>query len=281
MSKKKTNQVPFEWKRRHFIIGAAVVAVSAIAAIVIFTLAGGSSASKGVVSRLPAPTPIGPASRERSPAADVLGSKSWDDMDPTERALVRNEVNRLQDDGSFRFSTTIVAATDEYRAGGHTFVTRGYSEVKTAGTSNVFAETLTFFCPVSPSAVKVYRYQTLNSKTTFTEADTDLSRLPWDAFVTNVDWSQVVDRGFSEIDGRRVHELEMPFTPAGKQPLASRYWIDVETAQLLKRSEAIADGTFTPGGVYNLDWRQYAPLTVPDGQEKPGCVDTALAAFAK
>ncbi len=278
---RKTDKAPFEWKTRHVLIGVGVVLVSAIVAIVIFTLAGGSSVSKEASAQPPAPTPIGPASRERSPAADVLGATSWDDMTPQERALVRNEVSRLQNDGHFRFSTPRIPPTDEYRAGGHTFVTRSFQAMKTAGTAITFAESLTFYCPTSPTAVSVYRYKTLNANTELTQADTDIGHLPWDAFVSNVDWTQVLDRGFSTIDGRRVHELEMPFTAPGKDTAtASRYWIDVETAQLLRRSEALADGTFPAAGVYDLDWRQYPPPAVPGGQEKPGCVDTALVAFS-
>lgn len=283
MSKKPKHEraAPFELKRHHVLIGVAVVAASAIAAIAIVTFFGGSSLSEGQKARLPLPTAIGSRNTDRSAAADLLASKPWDDMTPDDHALIRNEFIRTFDSGSFRFSSPLVRASDVFRSGGHTRITRNFTELKSAGNTNTFLVALSFYCVLSPTMVTSYRYSTSNGSTELTENDVDPKLLPFDPFVYNLDWSSVSDLGFTEIDGRRAHGFRIPFSPpSGLPALKTEYWLDVETAQLLKRIQYRPDGTAPdPNLVYTLDWRQYGVPVVPEGQQRPGCVDAVAKAF--
>jgi hypothetical protein len=268
----------------HYVMGAGVVALSAILAVVVFTLFVGTDFGKDSPSAGGIPAPGAESAAERSAAADLLDSKSWDAMAQDERDLVRDEVNRAFADGHFRAASKLVAALDVFKEGGETKISRLYQVLVKPTSSRSYAQTLTFYCSETDGTVSAYEYfddgQTVALKPAVTQDDRSQ---PWGIVISAIDWSTTVDIGFDKVDGHRVHGLRFTFTSksreGGTRQDQTDYWFDTDSARLLARQLYVPD-TDTSATRYTLKWRSLPPITIPDDQEKPGCVGDLYAKYA-
>ena len=275
----------FENRTSRIVIGAAVLVAFAIAAILVVTVLGGSGLSKSDEAVKP-PPPIGPGPQlERSAAADLLGGKSWDDMTEEERALIKTEVSRVFDQATFRAANQTIVAIDIFRKDGLTQVSRQYLRVETQNGKQGLAQQVLFFCLQPDGTTQPYRYLLSTLQNDFAEVEASKYRRPWDRITADIDWSSVVDIGFDDVNGRRVHGLEVHYNFGGVEGAVpttserrSRYWFDVETAQLLRRGQVIAEDTKTEDqALYTLDHSELPAIVLPDALEKPQCVQDILA----
>lgn len=280
----------FQLERRHIFAGAAVLLVSAAIAVAVTTLLGFASnkdAKSGTTPGVPGvtgvlpPTPIAPATPgERSAAADVLDTKSWADMSQEERDLVRSEVTRVFDNGTFRAYGSLLLAIDIFRRDGQTHVSRQYDLLATPTPNRKFIESTIFYCPGTAGAVDAYKYR-------FGATDVEVSRAaapkgaePWQRIIGGLDWTNVKDAGWKAVEGRRVHGLDLPLG-ISSGALPSRYWFDVENGRLLQREEFGSGYDSSPTNSYTLDWGELPPPAVPEGYKIPPCLSQIVAALAK
>jgi hypothetical protein len=269
-------------------LGAAVLVAFAVAAILVVTVLGGSGLSKSDEAAKP-PPPIGPGPQlERSAAADLLGGKSWDDMTEEERALIKTEVTRVFDQATFRATNQTIVAIDVFRKDGLTQVSRQYLRVEAQDGKQSLAQQVLFFCVQPDGTPQPYRYLLSALQNDFAAAEASKYPRPWDRITADIDWSSVTDLGFDDVNGRRVHGLEVHYIFGGVEGAVpttgerrSRYWFDVETAQLLRRGQVIAEDTKTEDqAVYTLDHSELPAIVLPDALEKPQCVQDILAKVA-
>ena len=270
-------------------LGATVLVVFAIAAILVVTLLGGGALSKSNARPQP-PAPIGPGPQlERSAAADILGAKSWDDMSEEERALVQSEVSRVFDQDTFRATNDVIVAIDIFRQDGLTQVSRQYLNIETPGGKQALAQQVLVFCTQPDGTHLPYRYLLSPLQNEFAAVEASKYPRPWDRITADIDWSSVIDIGFDDVNGRRVHgfdvryifgDVEGAVPPTGGER-RTKYWFDVETAQLLRRAQIITEDPKTEArAAYTLDHSQLPPITLPDSLEKPACVQDVLAKVA-
>jgi hypothetical protein len=270
------NRQPFELKRVHIAIGAAVVLTSAGIAIAVFTVFGGSSISEGKrVLNIP---PLGaelPA--ERGAAADVLANKKWDDMSADERSLVASEANRAYADGTFRASNGLVIGIDVFRSEGHTYITRQYLELADKSKADV-AESMVFYCPTPQNDIHAVKYFRSPDNIEMSDAKGGSGDRPWEQIVSNIDWSRVEDFGWATLDGHRLHGFRMGLL--SDQTRHGHYWFDVETARLMQRGEELPSQVDNDRALYTLQWREMPELVLPDTEERVDCVADLLAKAA-
>jgi hypothetical protein len=262
---------PFEFKRVHILAGIAVVALSAAAAIGVITLLGGDEISKpDVVAQAPEPAGPPPA-LPRSEAAEILASTTWDDMSAGDRELLQAEVTRVFGDARFRTQPAGALASDVFRVDGETRAWRVYQPSDTPGGAPGVAETLTFYCGPAGGALTEHRYLISAVHTATYAEEASFRERPWQPVLSALDWSSARDRGWAEVAGRRVHGFEMRYapTPGGIESTVS-VWFDVEDARLLERRFLNPDGVEE---AVVLDWRQPAPIVLPEGQPAPECVE--------
>jgi hypothetical protein len=239
--------------------GVAVVLVSAGIAIALFTAFGGSSLSEEDPDTPELP-PLGAApSLERSAAADLLEDKSFDDMTADELELVKSEATRVYADAEFRASNSFVRAIDVIRRDGHTVASRQYTIVETPGGTLANNEITSFYCDSEVEGfIDIYRSRSSIVRTNTEGLREQEGSQAFERIISATDWSDPTDLGYDEIDGRRVHGVEVKFAPlSGGEGLGWQLWFDVETAQLLRNVDMNA-----PGAPYTLRWGE-VPRMVP------------------
>jgi hypothetical protein len=260
-----------------YVLGAAVVAAFAGLAILVVTLLGGDEiGTRPQAASVPAP--IGPPVYVRSDAADLLESKTWDEMSAGERSLVEAEIRRVFDNSTFRASSGFVLASDVARVDGDTLVSRQYQPIETPGNVPALAERILVYCNEPKAA---YRYIISPLQADFAETSTAQSPKAWGTSLSGADFSQVRDLGFKESErtGRRLHGLELAFKidPSVAQARPAQYWFDVETAQLAERGSITEnDEASTQANWYYLQYDELPPITIPDSLEQPDCVRDIL-----
>jgi hypothetical protein len=265
--------------------GAAVVLVSAAIAIVVVSLLGGDDLSKPE-TRLAAPPPIGPAPAiERSAAADVLASKTWDAMSEEERQLIESEVNRVFANASFRTSSLIIVANDIERRDGKTVLSRLYVPAE-APSGQELAQRILFYCETPDGTLQSHRYLISTQGSQHSVLGENQNLRSWNTILSDVKWIDVKDLGWKDIDGRRAHGFEVGFvfsgaggseTPSEAGAGRALYWFDVENARLLERTKVVEDPLAQEQSTYRLDYRERSPVVIPDNLERPACVQDILA----
>jgi hypothetical protein len=255
------------------LIGAGVVIASAVAAIVLFTAFGGSSVSEGDPERPDIPAlgeaPVLP----RSDAADLLESKSFDEMTADEIALVKAEAERVFGDGEFRASGNILGAeivVDIIRRQGQTIASRQYRFGPTADEDKLgLVETIIFFCPTADGGVDAYRADKAPLETQVRYDRQLADQQPYDKEFSAGDWSQPRDLGFDEVNGRRVHGVEVLW---GGTNAPWQMWFDVETAQMLRRNE-VTEEEGVADKAYIFDYGRPPRIEPPPELDEPACLD--------
>ncbi len=275
------------WENRNvrILTSALVVVAFALIAILVVTLLGGDELSTPD-QRLVAPTPIGQSpSIERSAAADVLDSKTWDEMSEEERSLLESEVDRVFADSSFRASSALVVANDIERRDGKTVLSRLYLQAEGAGGPEL-AQRILFYCETPDGILEPHRYILSSSGNQYEIFAASQYPRSWNTILSDVKWTDVRDAGWKDIDGRRAHGFEVAFVftgGAGSVPAdeseggRALYWFDVENARLLERAKVVKDQDVQKQGTYLLDYRELSPVVVPDDLEQPPCVQEILA----
>jgi hypothetical protein len=280
-TKRQQPAEPFELKRIHIIGGALVLLCSAVIAVVLVTLLGGASLSEDEPELLRPPPLLGPPVREPSEAGDLLATKTWDEMTDDERQLVRSEIIRAYDDAEFRAVSSRVIGIDVYRRDGTTWASRQYNNIESPGGAVVLRESLIFYCGAPQERVRAVRYNTTPLGTEVLEAPGEIGQRAWQPIIEPIDWSSVRDLGFEEVDGRRTHVFQAAFIGGPSDSPRAQYWIDVETAQLLRWAELSADASLSEVSDYTLDWGKLKPALVPDGQAVPDCVESIQSVLAE
>lgn len=279
----------FENRRFRITLGAAVIVAFALAAILVVTVLGGADLGKSDPLPKP-PPPVGAGPQlERSAAADVLGAKSWDEMTEAERTLVQSEVNRVFDQDTFRATNDLIVAIDIFRDAGLTQMSRQYLRIETQNGKQALAQQLLFFCTQPDGTHLPYRYLLSPIQSEFAAPEASKYPRPWDRITADIDWSSVQDLGFDDVNGRRVHGFDVRYNfgsiegavpPTGEER-RTRYWFDVETAQLLRRGQIVEEDPETEArAAYTLDYSELPPIIIPDTLEKPACVHEILARVA-
>jgi hypothetical protein len=213
---------------------------------------------------------------ERSAAADLLEGKSFEEMTDEERDLVVAEVKRVFDDAEFRARSEIeviqssFAAVDVVRRGGVTRAVRYYRYgARPDGDGTMMTTETVFFCD---SEVDGF-LDSFRIRKNVLNTNVDGSRIqetsqPFDRELTGVDWTQPIDLGFDELEGRRVHGVQLPFTSALGGSSTWQLWFDVENGRLLRRGELNTEAALVHD--YRFDWR--TPPRIEGGDDlKPPC----------
>lgn len=243
---------------RWMIGGLAIVLVSAGIAIAIFTALGGSSLSDEGDEPPELPALGAPAPTERSAVADLLENTSFDDMTDEELERVRAEVTRVYADTEFRASNRLVRAIDVIRREGHTVASRQYSLVETPAGTMANHEITSFYCDSEVDGfVDIFRSRSSVVRTR-TEGLRERDGVQaFERVISATDWSEAKDVGFDEVNGRRVHGVEVKFEPLAGGLIGWQLWFDVETAQLLRFVDMLA-----PSTAYTLTFAE-VPRMVP------------------
>jgi hypothetical protein len=206
-------------------------------------------------------------------------------MTPDERALVESEVRRVFDNSTFRASNGFVRAVDVYRREGRTQVSRTYPIIDAPGGQETASQTV-FYCyyGATDADVQAYRYIVSSVQRDFYPARPGEYPAAWSPILSGTDWSSVVDLGFRDADGLRLHGLELDYSlPTGQNAGVHRpvqYWFDVETARLIERGAILEDEASTDKNWYRLTYDEPPPFDVPEELEKPTCVQDILATIA-
>ncbi|HEY8172668.1 MAG TPA: hypothetical protein VIH21_06245 [Dehalococcoidia bacterium] len=239
--------------------GVATVALFAGIAIAVFTAFGGASLSEKPVT-LPQPPPLenpDPA-LERSAAADLLESTSFDDMTDEQLALVKSEAERVFANGEARGQNALVLA-DFVRRDGHTVASRQYNYVDAPGGNQVLNEVTSFYCTSEvPGFVDIFRSRKSVVKTTTEGAREVEGSRTFERTISATDWSNATDLGYDEVDGHRVHGVEVDFATVAGPTLRWQLWLDVETAQLRRYVDMSV-----PEAPYTFRWGT-VPRIVPE-----------------
>ncbi len=258
--------------RTWVLVGAGVIALTALLGVGIVTAFGGASLSKKD-PEVPQPPALAtdPPPIERSAAADLLEGTSFDDMTQAERDLVRDEATRVFGDAEFRATSGGVLAIDIVRRDGTTRATRQFNIGESPGGALVLQDTRSFFCDAPVEGfLDAYRTTVTPLGTTIGGDRIDVTSQPLDREMSAVDWSQTTDLGYDEVSGRRVHGVEMPFTALSGSTIPWRMWFDVENGRMLKRGEIRTDGG---EAVYIFDWRSPPKIETTSELGIPPCYD--------
>jgi hypothetical protein len=264
-------------------LGALIVLAFAGLGILIVTLLGG--ADPGSEGGLRIPDPVGPpVAIERSAAADLLESKTWDDMTAEERTLVQAEVVRVFDDSTFRASNDFVPAVDIFRTGGATLASRLYREFEAAGGKDTATHTI-FYCDDGNGGTKTYRYIVSSVGNEMIEGKGNETPPAFSPIFQGASWDNARDLGWRETHGLKIHGLELGYTLPGSAASGEgeprEYWFDVESARLIEWGLVFPDDPkSTEANWYRLRYDELAPPQVPDGLEQPQCVQDILATVA-
>lgn len=247
------------------IIGAVViVAFAAIAVTAVTIIAGSDGSQAGSVLLPPTPATEEEIPLERSAAADILDSKTWDEMSQEERDLVRSEMERVHDNADFRLVERLIFAIDIARRDGHTVASRQYRPGDTPGGDRALWTSFTFYCPTEVDGTPwadVYRYglSPLRGTPVPTYDRVRFDQRPTENYISSIRWDSITDLGWDEINGHRVHGFRFDFTtPDGTGSVEAEYWVDVDDARLRMRVE-----TSAPDAPYLFDWRPQPPIIPP------------------
>lgn len=237
------------------LIGAGVIALTALLGIGIVTAFGGASLSEKDPDVPEPPALAGePPIIERSKAADLLEEKSFDDMTQAERDLVRDEATRVFADAEFRATSIAVLAIDVVRRDATTRATRQYKIGEGPGGALILQDIRSFYCDAPVEGfLDAYRTTVTPIGTTQGGDRVGTTTQAFDREMTAVDWTQTTDLGYDEILGRRVHGMEVPFATLGGVSMRRQMWFDVENARVLRHGEVTPEGI---RGEYTFDWRK-------------------------
>jgi hypothetical protein len=261
---------------------AAIIVVSAGLAIGVVTLLGGDELSKAEGPLYRVPDPIGPPPEvPRSPAADVLETKVWDDMTADERELVEREAKRAFENVTFRTDNGFILGIDVYRREGKTLASRQYIAAQGVNGEDTGTATV-FYCRDEADQVQGYRYLNSALGTDFFKGrDSDEFPPAWEPVMQNSLWDDVKDLGFRESDGgRRLHGFELGYRLIATntdEPQRVQHWFEVETAQLAERGAIYPEQKDTDNNWYVLKYDELLPIVLPADLEKPDCVQEILA----
>lgn len=258
--------------RRWVVTGIAVVLAAigiGIGIAMLLGIAGGDGpASLPKLPSLGAEEPVYP----RSAAADLLANVSFEEMTPEQLDLVRAETTKAYANAEFRATSPAVMGLDVVRRDGHTRATRQYRTTDSPGGDKVLYQTIVFYCPGPEGFIDLYRAD-ITPLITEVKGDRkpDTSQ-PFDRDLSGLDWTSRKDLGFDEIDGHRVHGVEMPWwTIDRSRTIPWQVWFDVETAQLrLRRQAGPNDGDLLR---YALDWHAVPKIETVEKLGKPPCYD--------
>ena len=255
--------------RRDVIIGLIAAVVLAAVGVSVSMFVFGDLSSGGKSNLVDLPTPAGPEPAERSAAADLLADKSYADMTPEERDLLKGEVTRAFANAQFRASSAYVPAIDIFRLDDRTRVSRQFKAGTSPGGEAVLVETLTFYCDSPDGNISSYQYVRSPLGATSKAAGLRKWGSPFEGTIYGLDWTQATDLGFRTIEGHRVHGFEMPFnSPYSERTTLSRTWFDVESARMILREQPDTGGD---EATYKFDWRQPAPVVIPPDQPVAPC----------
>ncbi len=252
------------------LIGAGVIVLTAVLGVGIVTAFGGASLSEKDPEQPRPPALTGETPPiERSAAAGLLESTSFDDMTQTERNLVRDEATRVFANAEFRATSSAVLAIDVVRRDGETRATRQFTIGESPGDEPILQDTRSFFChaPVE-GFLDAYRTTVTPLNTTIGGDRIEATSQPFDREMSAVGWNQMTDLGYDEVSGRRIHGVEMPFTTRAGLIIPWRMWFDVENARMLKRGEINRAGNEVE---YLLDWRSPAKIETTAQLGVPPC----------
>lgn len=249
------------------------IVAAGVAALVVAVVAGSIIGTRFLVSAdddsdpifEAVPTFIGEAPAvERSSVADLLTSKSFDDMSQDERDRVKTEVNRVFDDADFRVTGPALIALDMARRDGMLRAMRQYT-VSDAPGGEAPAETTTFYCDGPDGSIDTYALAK-----TFAESVPSYNRIkaeaqPLERMLSDTDWSNAKDLGVEEIEGRQARGVEIEYVFSDVKQYTVRAWFDLENARVLKYVQYDDDGKESPTANYLFDWRQ--PPHIEPGPE--------------
>jgi len=257
--------------RRDVIIGLIAAVVLAAVGVSVSMLVFGDLSRGDKSHGVDLPPPVGPETAERSAAADLLAEKSYADMTPEERDLLKSEITRAFANAQFRATSVIVPGIDVFRLEDRTRVSRQFRTGESPGGETVLVQTLTFYCDSPDGNISSYQYSV--SPLGATSKATGLRKWgsPFEGTIYGLDWAQATDLGFKTVDGHRVHGFEMPFnSPYSERTMLSRTWFDVESARMILREQPDIGGD---EATYTFDWRQPAPVVIPPDQPVAPCAE--------
>jgi hypothetical protein len=261
--------------------GALLVAVFIGLGILLITLLGGASwGGDDNNDAPPLPEMTGdPPAIERSAAADLLENKSFDDMTPDEVRLVRDEATRVFGDAEFRVTSEVIYGIDVVRRNGHTVASQQYQlSDNTPNKDVVLAQIIQFYCSGDKAGfVQAYRVDKTPFQSAFRQEEKAVSTLPFEVLLANLDWTQVRDVGYRDVEGRRTHGAALPYlTPNNQGVVITIIWLDVENARVLRREDRTnRSGVEQP---YTFDWRTPPRIEATDDFETtPPCAASVYA----
>lgn len=277
MPKKKKQQAkpsePLKLTRWHIIAGVSIVVLSASIAVGLVSYFGGSKLSKNDPN-LEAPSPLGPVpTAERSDAADLLSSKSFNDMTADELDIVKAGAAKAYENAQFRTTSSLAPlGVDIIRVDGVTRVARQYQVIASPGGASEVQQVLFFYCDDPSGKINAFRYATSSLGTQKGASQLPADQLPFGNTVSGLDWSKPEDLGYQTIEGRRVHGVAVPYTvPISSRVIRAENWFDIENARLIARKSVQTDG---PDNVLRtFDWRLPQPILIPADQPPAPCTE--------
>lgn len=276
MGKKKRSDAGVEEPNRShlkLIIAAVVIVLVAVAAgsIIGTILLVGVDDDADVAASVPAFVADAPEI-ERSSVADLLSSKSFEEMTPEELDEVKAEVQRVFDDAEFRVTGPGLDGIDLVRRNGDTIISRQYATTDAPGGPTPL-EVTTFYC-ASDDGVDTYKTRRTSAGTTNDYGRLERDEPPLERILEDTDWIDPRDLGTREIDGRTARGIIMIYVgDAARVPAEA--WFDVENARVLKYFWYGPSRKPSYSSNWEFDWR-VPPRIEPDPDlETPPCFETA------
>lgn len=249
--------------------GALLVLLFVGVGIGIVTLLGGDDLSKEDPEFPPIPALGEEPTAERSEVADLLESKSFDDMTEDEIKRIADEVVAVMANADVRFSSDATPAIDVWKRDGRTRAARAFRYREGAPGGGLVLETTTaFYCDAPEGMVDVYHVVSTGFDAEDKYERVSAESPPFELVVRGLEWSEPADLGYREIDGRRAHGVGLRYKAQDNaEGVPAEHWFDVENARLLAYTETAGTTSFD----FTVDWRKPPAIEVPSVLSTPPC----------